>query len=137
MRIEIRSRGSGWAVEGRHERAPGGRLPLLTSLWLSRCADGTTIYITRDIGAAAERYEKYKFDKMIYVVASQQNLHLAQFFKVLELMDYPWAVTRWAPFWSHWRSLATARPDRVRVGEDTGGRGVARARIGAFRRRAG
>jgi hypothetical protein len=91
MRIEIRSRGSGWAVEGRHERAPGGRLPLLTSLWLSRCADGTTIYITRDIGAAAERYEKYKFDKMIYVVASQQNLHLAQFFKVLELMDYPWA----------------------------------------------
>jgi arginyl-tRNA synthetase len=55
------------------------------------CADGTTIYITRDIGAAAERYEKYKFDKMVYVVASQQNLHLAQFFKVLELMGYEWA----------------------------------------------
>jgi hypothetical protein len=67
---------------------------LLTSLWLSRCADGTTIYITRDIGAAAERYEKYKFDKMIYVVASQQNLHLAQFFKVLELMGYPWAQSK-------------------------------------------
>lgn len=28
---------------------------------------------------------------MIYVVASQQDLHLAQFFKVLELLDYPWA----------------------------------------------
>lgn len=55
------------------------------------CVDGTTIYITRDIGAAAERYEKYKFDKMVYVVASQQNLHLAQFFKVLELMGYEWA----------------------------------------------
>jgi arginyl-tRNA synthetase len=28
---------------------------------------------------------------MIYVVASQQDLHLAQFFKVLELMEFPWA----------------------------------------------
>lgn len=53
--------------------------------------DGTTIYITRDIGAAKERAEKFKFDKMIYVVASQQNLHLAQFFKVLELMNFDWA----------------------------------------------
>ncbi|KIY70286.1 arginyl-tRNA synthetase [Cylindrobasidium torrendii FP15055 ss-10] len=53
--------------------------------------DGTSIYLTRDIGAAIERYEKYKFDKMIYVVSSQQDLHLRQFFKILELMDYPWA----------------------------------------------
>lgn len=60
-----------------------------------------------------ERWEKYKFDKMIYVVASQQDLHLAQvrdwdhgssidgtvtdvwlatvqFFKVLDLMGYEW-----------------------------------------------
>lgn len=54
-------------------------------------ADGTSIYLTRDIGGAIERYEKYKFDKMIYVVAAQQDLHLAQFFKVLELMGYDWA----------------------------------------------
>ncbi|KAG8905021.1 glutamine--fructose-6-phosphate transaminase (isomerizing) [Tulasnella sp. 403] len=51
------------------------------------------IYLTRDIGGAVERYEKYKFDKMIYVVASQQDLHLAQFFKVLTLLKYPWAPT--------------------------------------------
>ncbi|KAF8159618.1 hypothetical protein B0H34DRAFT_782303 [Crassisporium funariophilum] len=56
-----------------------------------RKRDGTSIYLTRDIGGAIERYEKYKFDKMIYVVSSQQDLHLAQFFKVLELMDFPWA----------------------------------------------
>ncbi|KAF5340334.1 hypothetical protein D9611_007945 [Ephemerocybe angulata] len=56
-----------------------------------RKKDGTSIYLTRDIGGAVERYEKYKFDKMIYVVASQQDLHLAQFFKVLELMGYEWA----------------------------------------------
>ncbi|EJF58388.1 arginyl-tRNA synthetase [Dichomitus squalens LYAD-421 SS1] len=56
-----------------------------------RKRDGTSIYLTRDIGAAIERYEKYKFDKMIYVVAAQQDLHLAQFFKVLQLMGYDWA----------------------------------------------
>ncbi|PLW35651.1 hypothetical protein PCASD_10240 [Puccinia coronata f. sp. avenae] len=53
--------------------------------------DGTNLYITRDIGEAIQRYDKYQFDKMIYVVASQQDLHLAQFFKVLELMGFPWA----------------------------------------------
>lgn len=53
--------------------------------------DGTSIYLTRDIAGAIERYEKYKFDKMIYVVASQQDLHLSQFFKILKLMDFPWA----------------------------------------------
>ncbi len=53
--------------------------------------DGTSIYLTRDIGGAIERYEKYKFDKMIYVVSSQQDLHLKQFFKVLSLMEFPWA----------------------------------------------
>lgn len=48
--------------------------------------DGTSLYLTRDIGAVFERFELYKFDKMIYVVASQQDLHLAQLFKIEELM---------------------------------------------------
>lgn len=48
--------------------------------------DGTSLYLTRDIGAAVERYAKYNFDKMIYVVASQQDLHLAQLFKIMEAM---------------------------------------------------
>ncbi|KAM5541671.1 hypothetical protein V8D89_004652, partial [Ganoderma adspersum] len=56
-----------------------------------RKRDGTSIYLTRDIGGAIERYEKYKFDKMIYVIAAQQDLHIAQFFKVLQLMGYEWA----------------------------------------------
>lgn len=50
--------------------------------------DGTPLYLTRDIGAIVERHEKYQFDKMIYVVAAQQDLHLAQLFKVTELMGY-------------------------------------------------
>ncbi|KAG8726339.1 hypothetical protein FRC12_023484, partial [Ceratobasidium sp. 428] len=56
-----------------------------------RKQDGTSLYLTRDIAGAIERYEKYKFDKMIYVIASQQDLHCAQFIKTVELMGYPWA----------------------------------------------
>ncbi|KIW04674.1 arginine-tRNA ligase [Verruconis gallopava] len=48
--------------------------------------DGTSLYLTRDIGAIKERYDKYKFDKMIYVVAMQQDLHLQQLFKIVEAM---------------------------------------------------
>lgn len=54
-------------------------------------SDGTSLYITRDLGAAIERKETYKFDKMIYVIASQQDLHTKQFFKILEKMGYSWA----------------------------------------------
>lgn len=53
--------------------------------------DGTSIYLTRDLGGAVERYEKYKFDKMIYVVSAQQDLHLQQFFTMLKLAKFPWA----------------------------------------------
>jgi arginyl-tRNA synthetase len=58
---------------------------------LIRKRDGTSLYLTRDIGAAKQRYDEYNFDKMIYVVACQQDLHLKQLFKVLELMGYDWA----------------------------------------------
>ena len=55
---------------------------------LVRKSDGSSLYLTRDIGEAVKRYQNYKFDKMIYVVASQQDLHLAQLFKILELMGH-------------------------------------------------
>ncbi|PNS19149.1 Arginine--tRNA ligase, cytoplasmic [Sphaceloma murrayae] len=58
---------------------------------LVRKKDGTSLYLTRDIGAAKERLDKYHFDKMIYVVASQQDLHLAQLFKILEIMGEPYS----------------------------------------------
>lgn len=58
---------------------------------LVRKKDGTTLYLTRDIGAAMERHRSYNFDKMIYVVASQQDLHLAQLFKILEIMGDEYA----------------------------------------------
>ncbi|MBE6032877.1 MAG: arginine--tRNA ligase [Firmicutes bacterium] len=54
-------------------------------------SDGSTLYITRDIAAAVYRKEHYDFYKNIYVVASQQNLHFQQWFKVLELMGCDWS----------------------------------------------
>ncbi len=51
-------------------------------------ADGATLYATRDIAAAYYRKQTYNFDKCLYVVAYQQNLHFKQLFKVLELMDF-------------------------------------------------
>ena len=52
---------------------------------LVRKSDGTTLYLTRDIGALLERDEAYKFDQMIYVVASDQELHMRQLFKIIDL----------------------------------------------------
>lgn len=52
--------------------------------------DGSTLYPTRDIAAAVYRKENYHFDKAIYVTSAQQSLHFAQWFKVVELMGYPW-----------------------------------------------
>ncbi len=53
--------------------------------------DGATLYATRDLAAAIWRKKEYDFHKCLYVVAYQQNLHFAQFFKVLELMGHEWA----------------------------------------------
>ncbi|TAQ84852.1 hypothetical protein B7494_g6825 [Chlorociboria aeruginascens] len=50
--------------------------------------DGTALYLTRDISEMLQREEKYHFDQMIYVIASAQDLHLRQLFKIIELMGY-------------------------------------------------
>ena len=53
--------------------------------------DGSTLYPTRDIAAAVYRKNTYDFEKCIYVTSAGQSLHFAQWFKVVELMGYPWA----------------------------------------------
>jgi arginyl-tRNA synthetase len=52
--------------------------------------DGSTLYPTRDIAAAVYRKDTYDFEKCIYVTSCQQSLHFAQWFKVVEMMQYPW-----------------------------------------------
>ena len=53
-------------------------------------SDGATLYITRDLAAAFYRHNTYHFDKCLYVVAYQQELHFRQLFKILELMGCEW-----------------------------------------------
>ena len=53
--------------------------------------DGSTLYTTRDLASALYRAETYHFDKCLYVTASQQCLHFAQLFKVIEMAGFDWA----------------------------------------------
>ena len=53
--------------------------------------DGATLYATRDIAAALYRKDTFNFDKCLYVVAYQQDLHFRQWFRVVEKMGYEWA----------------------------------------------
>ncbi len=53
--------------------------------------DGSSLYPTRDIAAAAYRKDTYNFDKCIYVTSSAQSLHFAQWFRVVDMMGYNWA----------------------------------------------
>eukprot|EP00834_Sanchytrium_tribonematis_P008620 NODE_1075_length_2323_cov_0.619604.p1 type:complete len:569 gc:universal NODE_1075_length_2323_cov_0.619604:1997-291(-) len=56
-----------------------------------RKSDGTTTYLARDVAAAIDRFEKYKFDKMYYLIASQQDLHCRQLFQILKDLKLPFA----------------------------------------------
>lgn len=53
--------------------------------------DGTSLYITQDIGTAISRHADWPFDSLIYVVASEQRYHFQVLFHVLDKLGYPWA----------------------------------------------
>jgi arginyl-tRNA synthetase len=53
-------------------------------------SDGTGLYATSDLGMTPYKFEKYKLDKSIWVVASAQDLYFKQLFKILELLGFPW-----------------------------------------------
>lgn len=52
-------------------------------------ANGSTIYATRDLAAIKYRADTYDFDKCLYVVAYEQNLHFKQIFEVAKYLDIP------------------------------------------------
>ena len=54
-------------------------------------SDGTSVYMTQDIGMARIRYEKYKMDSLIYVVADEQNYHFQVLFEILKHLKEPYA----------------------------------------------
>jgi arginyl-tRNA synthetase len=53
--------------------------------------DGTSLYITQDIGTAMQRSVDWPFDMLIYIVGSEQRHHFHVLFKVLEILGCPWA----------------------------------------------
>jgi len=53
--------------------------------------DGTAVYITQDIGTAQLRYQDFGVDKMVYVVADEQNYHFQVLFETLKKLGEPYA----------------------------------------------
>lgn len=55
-------------------------------------SDGTTVYMTQDVGTAVLRFGDYDpLDYLVYVVANEQNYHFQVLFKILKRFGYPWA----------------------------------------------
>lgn len=65
---------------------PEGQPPVLL-----KKNDGSTLYATRDLAAAIDRYERFHFEKSLYVVGAAQSLHFQQLFSVLERMGKGWS----------------------------------------------
>lgn len=54
-------------------------------------SDGTSLYITQDLGTAKLKYDEYKLDRSIHVVGNEQNYHFQVLFNVLEALGFEWA----------------------------------------------
>ena len=53
-------------------------------------SDGTSVYMTQDIGTAQLRYKDYPIDRMIYVVGNEQNYHFQVLSLLLDKLDFKW-----------------------------------------------
>ncbi len=54
-------------------------------------SDGTSVYMTQDVGTARERFSEFEFDSHIYVVGNEQNYHFQVLALVLKKLGYGWA----------------------------------------------
>ena len=54
-------------------------------------SDGTSVYMTQDVGTAQKRYEDHKMDSMVYVVADEQDYHFKVLFEILKRLGEPYA----------------------------------------------
>ena len=52
--------------------------------------DGTSVYITQDIGTAISRHNDWPFNQLVYVVASEQNYHFKILFHILKKLGFGW-----------------------------------------------
>jgi arginyl-tRNA synthetase len=53
--------------------------------------DGTSVYMTQDIGTAIQRYEDFGMNGMVYTVGNEQDHHFKVLFAILKKLGYPWA----------------------------------------------
>jgi len=60
---------------------------------LVRRSDGTSVYITQDLGTALKRFEEYNFSSHLYVVGNEQDYHFKVLFLILGKLGYNWAST--------------------------------------------
>ncbi len=54
-------------------------------------SDGTSVYITQDIGTTRKKYDDYTPDTMIWVVGDEQNLHFQMLFEIMKRLGFAWA----------------------------------------------
>jgi len=54
-------------------------------------SDGTSVYITQDIGTTVMKYKDYQPDMQIWVVGDEQILHFKMLFAILKMLGYEWA----------------------------------------------
>lgn len=54
-------------------------------------ADGTSVYITQDIGTAIQRYKEFNFDEHIYVVGNEQEYHFQVLKLIMKKLGYSWS----------------------------------------------
>ena len=62
--------------------------PHKLGFFMARKSDGTTLYITKDLALAREKFRSFKIDESLYVVGNEQNFHFQQLFKALEIMGF-------------------------------------------------
>ncbi|MBP1167202.1 MULTISPECIES: arginine--tRNA ligase [unclassified Chryseobacterium] len=54
-------------------------------------SDGTSVYMTQDLGTAVERFKQNNIQKLIYTVGNEQDYHFQVLFKILKKLGYEWA----------------------------------------------
>lgn len=54
-------------------------------------SDGTSVYMTQDLGTAVERFKENNIQKLIYTVGNEQDYHFQVLFKILKKLGYTWA----------------------------------------------
>lgn len=53
-------------------------------------ADGTSVYITQDLGTAKSRFDNYQPDELIYITGAEQDFHFKNLFKILKMLGFEW-----------------------------------------------